>query len=309
MITIYKTTEAGLMRIDEVTNGCWVQATNPTPEEITQIQTLGVPQDFMMYALDLDERSRVEKSNGDTLIVVKIPHYQGETEDIPYSTIPLGIMLATNFVVTVSKLDCDLLRDAVAGRIRGLTTAKRNRFVLHLFLSIASRYLNCLREIDRKVDALEDKLQRSTRNQEVLELLKYQKSLTYFTTALRSNELMMERLQRSQLFQMYPEDLDLLEDVLTENQQAIEMVNIAGAILSQMMDAFASIISNNLNIVMKFLASITIVLSLPTLVASLFGMNVQLPLANSPMAFLFILVISLLVSIAVAWLFARRDWL
>jgi len=309
MIRIYKTTEAGLMEIDEVINGCWVQVTNPTPDEIAKVQTLGVPQDFVMYALDLDERSRVEKSNGDTLIVVKIPRYQGETEDIPYSTIPLGIMLATNFVVTVCKLDCDLLRDAVAGRIRGLSTVKRNRFILHLFFSTANRYLNYLREIDRKVDALEDKLQRSTRNQEVLELLKYQKSLTYFTTALKSNELMMERLQRSQLFMMYPEDLDLLEDVLTENQQAIEMVNIAGAILSQMMDAFASIISNNLNIVMKFLASITIVLSLPTLVASLFGMNVQLPLENNPIAFLFVLGISLLLSVVVAWVFARRDWL
>ncbi len=309
MITIYKTTEAGLREISEVTDGCWVRVTNPTPEEIAQIQTLGVPQDFMMYALDLDERSRVEKSNGDTLIVVKVPLYQGETEDIPYSAIPLGIMLAKNMVVTVCKLDCDLLRDAIAGRIRGLTTSKRNRFILHLFLSTATRYLNYLREIDRKVDALEDKLQRSTRNQEVMGLLKYQKSLTYFTTALKSNELMMERLQRSQLFQMYPEDLDLLEDVLTENQQAIEMVNIAGAILSQMMDAFASIISNNLNIVMKFLASITIVLSLPTLVASLYGMNVELPLGNNPIAFLFVLGISLLLSLIVAWIFARRDWL
>ncbi len=309
MITIYKTTEAGLREISEVTDGCWVRVTNPTPEEIAQILALSVPQDFIMYALDLDERSRVEKSNGDTLIVIKVPLYQGETEDIPYSTIPLGIMLAKNMVVTVSKLDCDLLRDAVAGRIRGLSTTKRNRFILHLFHSTANRYLNYLREIDRKVDALEDKLQRSTRNQEVLELLKYQKSLTYFTTALKSNELMMERLQRSQLFLMYPEDLDLLEDVLTENQQAIEMVNIAGAILSQMMDAFASIISNNLNIVMKFLASITIVLSLPTLIASLFGMNVQLPLEHNPLAFLFILGISLLVSVAVTWVFTRRDWL
>jgi magnesium transporter len=159
------------------------------------------------------------------------------------------------------------------------------------------------------VDALEDKLQRSMRNQEVLELLKYEKSLTYFTTALKSNELMMERLQRSQLFQTYPDDLELLEDVLTENQQAIEMVNIAGAILRQMMDACASIISNNLNIVMKFLASITIVLSLPTLVASLYGMNVRLPFEASPLAFPLILVVSFVLSVSVAWIFSKRDWL
>ena len=202
-----------------------------------------------------------------------------------------------------------MLRDVVAGRLRGFSTTKRNRFILHLFLSTATRYLNYLREIDHKVDALEDKLQRSTRNQEVLELLKYQKSLTYFTTALKSNELMMERLQRSRLFQTYPEDLELLEDVLTENQQAIEMVNITGTILSQMMDAFASIISNNLNIVMKLMASVTIVLSLPTMVYSFYGMNVGLPLETHPYAFLFILILSLVLSLIVVWSFARRDWL
>lgn len=309
MITIYKTTEAGLITIDEVITGCWVQVTNPTPEEIVKIQALGVPQDFIAYALDLDERSRVEKSNGDTLIVVKIPHYQGDTSDIPYTAIPLGIMLSPNFVVTICRMESDLLHDAAAGRVRGLSTSKRHRFTLYLFLNIATRYLICLREINRRVDVLEDKLQRSTRNQEVLELLKYEKSLTYFTTALKSNELMMERLQRNQLFQTYPDDLELLEDVLTENRQAIEMVNIASAILSQMMDAFASIISNNLNVVMKFLASITIIISLPTVVASFFGMNVRLPLANSPLAFLMILGISLLIALLVAWNFSRRNWL
>jgi len=166
-----------------------------------------------------------------------------------------------------------------------------------------------LREITKAVDILEDQLQQSTRNKEVLDLLKYQKSLTYFTTALKSNELMMERLQRSQLLRTYPEDEDLLEDVLTENQQAIEMTNITSNILSSMMDAFASIISNNLNTVMKFLASITIVLSLPTLVASFFGMNVHLPLELHPNAFIYIILISVLISLVVVYIFWRRDWL
>ncbi|HQE92244.1 MAG TPA: magnesium transporter CorA family protein [Anaerolineae bacterium] len=309
MITFLKTTEEGLLRVNEVVPGCWIRATDPTPEEVAQLQALGVPQDFISYALDLDERSRVEKSNGDTLIVVKIPHYQGDTSDIPYIAIPLGIMLAPNFVVTICRVESDLLRDAAAGRLRGLSTGKRNRFTLYLFLGTATRYLHCLREINRRVDELEDKLQRSMRNQEVLELLKYEKSLTYFTTALKSNELMMERLQRNQLFQTYPDDLELLEDVLTENRQAIEMVNISSAILSQMMDAFASIISNNLNVVMKFLASITIIISLPTVVASFFGMNVHLPLENSPFAFPIILIISVAIAVLVAWNFSRRDWL
>ncbi|HNT77969.1 MAG TPA: magnesium transporter CorA family protein [Anaerolineae bacterium] len=309
MITIFKTTDEGLVQVSEVVAGCWIRAVDPTPEEISRLQAMGIPADFIAYALDIDERSRVEKSNGDTLIVIKIPHYQGDVADVPYTTIPLGIMLSPTFVVTICRMDSDLLREVTSGRMRGISTNKRNRLTLNLFLRTATQYLNYLREINRRVDALEDKLQRSMRNQEVLELLKYEKSLTYFTTALKSNELMMERLQRSQLFQTYPDDLELLEDVLTENQQAIEMVNIAGAILSQMMDAFASIISNNLNIVMKFLASITIVLSLPTLVASLYGMNVGLPFENNPLAFLFILVLSVVLSVSVAWVFRKRDWI
>ena len=180
--------------------------------------------------------------------------------------------------------------------------------MLRLLLYTANRYLSHLREITKVVDALEDQLQLSTRNKEVLELLKYQKSLTFFTTALKSNELMMERLQRSRLFQAFPEDEDLLEDVLTENQQAIEMTNITSNILSSMMDAFASIISNNLNGVMKLLAAITIVLSLPTMVASFFGMNVHLPLETHPLAFLSLIGVSLLISLSVVYIFWRRDW-
>jgi len=166
-----------------------------------------------------------------------------------------------------------------------------------------------LREINKIVEGLEDQLQASTRNREVLELLKYQKSLTYFTTALKSNELMMERLQRSQILKAYPEDEDLLEDVITENQQAIEMTNIASNILSGMMDAFASIISNNLNAVMKFLAAITVVLSLPTMIASFYGMNVDLPLDHLPSAYIFPLGVSILVVVVVLVVFSRRDWL
>ena len=178
-----------------------------------------------------------------------------------------------------------------------------------LLLQTSSHYLSHLRQMTRRIDTLEDELQESTRNREVLELLKYQKSLTFFTTALRSNELMMERLQRSQWFATYPDDEDLLEDVITENRQAIDMTNITSNILSSMMDAFASIISNNLNSVMKLLASITIVLSLPTMVASFYGMNVILPLEGHPWAFLAILGISLVISSVSAFLFWKRDWL
>lgn len=309
MISIYKNSESGLVSLPEITSGSWLNVINPTPEEIACLQSLGVPQDYILYPLDLDERARTERENGDLLIVLRIPYFNGKDADIPYTTVPLGIILTPEHIITVCKLDTDMLREFANGRVRDISTNKRLRFVMRILLATATKYLNYLREITKAVDFLEDQLQLSTRNREVLGLLKYQKSLTYFTTSLKSNELMMERLQRSQLLHTYPEDEDLLEDVLTENQQAIEMTNITSNILSSMMDAFASIISNNLNSVMKFLASITIVVSLPATVAAFFGMNVDLPLDLNPHAFLFILLISLVVSTGAAVLFWRRDWL
>jgi magnesium transporter len=181
--------------------------------------------------------------------------------------------------------------------------------VLRLLLRAATRYLSHLRQITKAVDALEDQLQLSTRNKEVLALLKYQKSLTLFTTALKSHELLMKRLQQSQMFREYEEDEDLLEDVLTETQQAIEVTNISSNILSSMMDAFASIISNNLNSVMKFLASITIIVSLPTLIASFYGMNVKLPMDSHNLAFIVIVFLAIAVMALVGFIFWKLDWL
>ena len=168
--------------------------------------------------------------------------------------------------------------------------------------------MNLLREINRATELVEDKLQKSTRNSEVLELLKFQKSLTYFATALRSNEVMMERVQKTQIFNYYEEDQDLLEDVLTENQQAIQMTSIAAEILSGMMDAFASIISNNLNGVMKALAALTIILNMPTIVASFYGMNVELPGESHPLAFIWVFGLAIGMTAIATYIFYKRDW-
>ena len=308
MITFYKNTEQGLVTLPEPVEGAWINAIDPNPEEICLLQELGAPLDYLTYSLDMDERSRMERENGELLIVVRIPYFQGTTVDIPYVTVPLGIILTKKYIMTICKWDNPILQNFASGRVRDLNTSKRQRFVLRILLVTAQKYLAYTREISKAVDRLEDQLQLSTRNKEVLELLKYQKSLTYFTTALKSNELMMERLQRSQLFKTFPEDEDLLEDVLTENQQAIEMTNIASNILSSMMDAFASIISNNLNAIMKFLASITIVLSLPTMIASFYGMNVNLPFEQHELAFLYVFGMTLLVTIPVIILFWKRNW-
>lgn len=308
MITILKTQPEGLITLQEPVMGSWINVIDPTPIEIEQLKTLGIPEDYITYPLDVDERARTERENGEVLILLRVPIYQGENEDIPYNTLPLGIILTPTVIVTICKRPVEILNTFSSGRVRNLSTTKFIRFLLHLLLRTAERYLAYVREINKKVDTIEDRLQLSTRNKELLELLKYQKSLTIFTTSLKSNELMMERLRRSQLFNMYPEDEDLLEDVLTENQQAIEMTNIAANILSAMMDAFASIISNNLNVVMKLLASITIVVSLPTMVFSFYGMNIQLPIETHPAAFLIVLATSLLISLLAVYIFVKRDF-
>jgi len=308
MLTIYKTTDQGLEQLESMANGTWVKAIDPTPEEIQQLVDWGIDVDYINYSLDFDEMARMERDEDYTFILLRIPHSQPE-EDVPFITIPLGIMIRGNTIVTICRYDKEMFRVLANGKYRLLRTSKRYRFALYIFLETATRYLTHLREINRMTDIIEDQLQKSTRNREVMELLKYQKSLTYFATALRSNEVMMERVQRTQIFNYYEEDQELLEDVLTENQQAIQMTGIATEILSGMMDAFASIISNNLNGVMKALAAITIILSVPTIVASFYGMNVELPGEVHPHAFLGILGISLALSAIAAFIFYKRDWL
>jgi magnesium transporter len=283
---------------------------DPNSDEIESLAAHGIPQDFLTYPLDVDERPRVEKEDdGTLLILIRVPYFQGRKEDIPFYTIPLGIIITSNLVLTVCRRQNDIIQEITGKKYKTLSTAKRNRFLLLLLLNTAAKFLSYLRDINKSTEALEDKLQQSIRNNEVYELLKYQKSLVYFKTALKSNELVLERLDRMKLFHQYPDDEDLLEDVITENQQAIETTNISSDILSSMMDAFASIISNNLNDVMKFLTSITIVISLPTMITSFFGQNIPGFWTTFTPAPLIILTVCVLICILVIYIFRRRDWL
>jgi magnesium transporter len=310
MLTFFKGNEkTGIEEVDTPIEGSWVNAIDPTEAEIDIIKNLGIPLDFITSSLDMDERPRTEKEDdGTTLILIKIPFYEGENLDVPYSTIPLGIISTDTHVITVCRRSNSILEELNRSKHKGFSTAKRVRFTLRILLFSALKFLAYLRQINYQVDLVEDKLQASMRNKEVLELLKYQKSLVYFETALKSNELMLERLQKTAIFHRFAEDEDLLEDVLTENQQAIEMVAIAENILSSTMDAFASIISNNLNVVMKFLASVTIVLSIPTIITSYFGMNVLIPYADTPWAYLGIIALFVIVCIVVVLIFIRKNW-
>lgn len=308
MIKIFKNSENGLQEIENAEPGCWIKVIDPTAGEKALLKSMDINEDYLVYSLDPDERARIEK-DGHLLILLRIPYFSGESEDIPFTTTTLGIIITDDFMITICRQPTDILDRFASGTYRGFSTAKFYRFVLQILLLTANTYLQFLRQITRKVDSLEDSLEKSTRNKEVLGLLKYQKSLTHFTTALKSNELMMKRLQNNPIFKKFPEDEDLLEDVLTETQQAIEMTNIQSNILSGMMDAFASIISNNLNGVMKFLASVTIIISLPTMIASFFGMNLDNPFAVHSWGFMGTVIGSLVLAIGVGIIFWHRDWL
>ena len=307
MLSIYKNTESGFETLDTIANGAWVNVVDPTPDEIEKLVNWGMEMDYVNYSLDQDEMPRMERDEEYTFILLRIPMHQPES-DIPYNTVPLGIMILGNKIITVCRYDSDIFKSLTNGKYKQMKTGKRYRLTLYIFLETAARYLNLLRDINRATELVEDRLQKSTQNRELLELLKYQKSLTYFATALRSNEVMMERVQKTQLFNYYEEDQDLLEDVLTENQQAIQMTSINTEILSSMMDAFASIISNNLNVVMKALAALTIILNVPTIVASFYGMNVNLPGEGHPLAFLTVLGLALGLTAVATFIFYKRDW-
>ncbi|MCD6577316.1 MAG: magnesium transporter CorA family protein [Anaerolineaceae bacterium] len=309
MITYYKTIENKLVKIKAHTHGAWINVVNPTQNEIDEIESWGIPREFIIDPLDVNERARTERDMKFTFILSRIPYTQGEEEDIPYITIPFGIILFRDYIITICSCMNDLISRIIKNKGEKYSTVKRNRFILQIMLANASLYLDYLREINSKVETAEDELQRSVHNRELLELLKFQKSLVYFSTALKSNELIFERLSRQKFFISYPDDADLLEDVIIENLQALEMTNIASNLLVQMMDAFASLIQNNQNIIFKIMTALTIILSLPTIISGYWGMNVGLPMENNPNSFIYLVLISLGIMLMLAMYFKRIDWL
>lgn len=239
-----------------------------------------------------------------------IPSIEERNDKDWYVTIPMGIITTEEVIITVCLEETPVLGAFMDGRVRDFHTYMKTRFILQVLYKNASLFLQYLRIIDKKSGVIEEKLHQSTKNRELIELLELEKSLVYFTTSLRSNEVVLEKLMRNEKIKKYPEDTDLLEDVIIENKQAIEMANIYSGILSGTMDAFASVISNNLNIVMKFLATITIVMSIPTMVASFYGMNVNsrgMPFADSPYGFVIVMGFTLVLTLIVAWIFSKKD--
>ena len=311
MIRIFKTEDGAMHEKEEMQPGCWIALTNPTASEIIDIaDDVYKRQDHLRAPLDEEERSRIEVEDEYTLILVDIPSIEERNGKDWFVTIPLAIITTKDVLITVCLEETPVLTSFMDGRVRDFHTFMKTRFILQILYKNATQFLLYLRIIDKKSEVIERKLHQSQKNEELIELLELEKSLVYFTTSLRSNEVVLEKLLRIEKIKKYPEDTDLLEDVIVENKQAIEMANIYSGILSGTMDAFASVISNNLNIVMKFLATVTIVLSIPTMIASFYGMNVNshgMPFADSPYGFAIVLGLTLLLSLFVAYIFNKKD--
>lgn len=316
MVEIFKKQGEELVQLEQAEPGCWINVYPPFNHETLERLSEGysIPLDFLTDSLDIDERSRFEYEDGIKLIVLNTP-IVNEGEVVPdnqsvYITIPIGIMLMKDMVLTISPYNNPVIDSFINQRVKRFDPANKNLFVLQLFDRNVFYFLHYLKQINNKRNLFEEELFHSSRNEELSQLMNLQKSLVYFVTTLRSNELMMMKIQRTDFLRIKDDEdaVDYLGDVVIDNSQALEMSNVYTNILNGTMDAFASIISNNLNQVMKRLTSVTIVLMVPTLVASFYGMNVELPIQHNPQAFVLILMLSIFLSVVLTWFFLRKRW-
>ena len=297
--------------IQEYKKGSWINLVAPTDDEIKKVcNKLKINEDFIKYSLDYEEKARIdiEEDDNTILFIIDVPITEKENNEKVYSTMPLGmIVVRDDFFITVSLKQNRVITELEKNK--NIFTYKKSRMILQVFYKNAQMYLSELKKIDREKENTEKELNNSMKNRELLKMMNLEKSLVYITTSLKSNELVMEKTLRGKIIKLYDEDEDILEDAIVENKQAIEMAKIYSDILSGTMDAYASIISNNLNIVMKVLTTITIILSIPTILGSFWGMNVDVPLASSPFGFYIIVTISILASVIAYILFKKGNML
>ncbi len=324
MLTAFTTVNGHLQLLERESleeKNIWLNLINPTEKEIQQvIQRTGIDQDFIMAALDEEERSFIDYDDDQIAIVVDVPYSMGSAAPVIYHTVPMGIFVTGDAVVTVSLRPTEVLEHVIKSR-RGNLGRPWARFVLDLLYAVSSYYLHYLKMIDRLINDIESEMHHSLRNEKIVRLMNLEKSLVYFTISLRTNETVLEKLLRiynrkgdeeeaniiMYILAMNDEDEERLEDVITENRQAIEMCDIYNRILRGMRETFSSIISNNLNIVMRFLTSVTIILAIPTVIFSFYGMNVNLPLMHVSFAFIVITLGTIISMIAGVWILLKKG--
>lgn len=312
MIQIYKSlseNDGTLKKIASLEPGCWVNIIAPSQEELLLIsKKTGVPLEFLRAPLDDEETSRIEIQGDFILIIVDIPFTEMEDNSLTYDTYPLAIIHTKNELITVCLKNSKVLTDFSSNKVRNFYSFKKSRFILQILNRVSTYYLLYLRQIDKKSIMIEKRLHKSMKNRELVQLHSLSKSLVYFSTSLKSNEITLEKMLKLDVIQRYEEDKDVLEDVIIENKQAIEMTDIYSNILGSTMDFFASVISNNLNIVMKVLASVTILMSTLTVISGIYGMNFDyLPLLHHPYGFHIIMTLSVILCGVIAFILYKKD--
>lgn len=297
-----------LKQLAEPNSSCWINLVNPSDSEVNLVSQLtGISDVMLKTALDEEESAHTDIEGKNTMIVVDIPILEEENSNIVYSTLPLGIVMNEKYIVTVCLKECSLIHDFLSERVKGINTFKHDRLLLQLLYRNATKFLQHLRQMDKASHRIQSELHKSMKNKEVILLLELEKSLVYFSTSLRANEAVINKIANFEMIKSDPYNINLLDDLVIENKQAIEMCNIYRDILSGTMDAFASIISNNVNIVMKLLTVITIILSIPTLIASLWGMNVPVPFQQNPAGFWIVVSIIVPVTVAIAYFIIKHT--
>ena len=315
MVKIYNTNieTNEFKEIKEYAKGSWINMVNPNEKEIQEVcENLKINDQFIRDALDFEEKARIDQEDDDNtiLFVVDVPIIEKVEGVDTYTTMPVGmIVVRDDYFITVSLRKNRIIEDFEKRKIKNFQTYKKTRFIFQILYLNASYYLTYLKQINKETEFAEYILKNSMRNKELLKMLSLEKSLVYFATSLKSNEIVMEKTLRGRIIKLYDEDEDILEDAITENKQAIEMAQIYNNILNGTMDAYASIISNNLSGVMKTLTSITIILAVPTMISSFWGMNVNLPLQNNPYGFIIMVLLAVLITVIVTIWLNKKDML
>lgn len=315
MIRILKNTEQEkqLKQLERIEKGCWIDLEKPTDKEIAYvIRETGVDETLLKYALDEEETSHIDTEDDQILVSINMPITEKNKRGKLYTTMPMGILVVRDdYVITISSEKFSLMdrlskKKTIVGEI---ATYKKSRLAFQLIYITSVEFLRYLTYISRDMEVFEDNLTKSMSNKELLKLINYQKSMIFFNTALKTNQSVMERLRRGKLIKLYEEDEDILEDAVIENRQAMEMASTYSEILNGMTDIFGTVVSNNLNNVMKLLTSITLIISIPTLIASIMGMNVSFPFDTGVYGFYTIVGITAIVTILVAIWLNKKDML
>lgn len=313
MVKYFRTDDRQIHETDSIQSGVWIQMVNPTVAEGQMVaDTLNVDIEDVLAALDEEESSRIELQDGYTLILVDIPSIEIRHEKESYTTIPLGIILTSDEIVTICTEDTPVLQAFQNNRVKEFSTKKKLRFVYQILYRISVLYQSNLRVIDKRRTEIEERVANDTKEVDLIALHELESTLVYFATSLRANGVVLDRLTRYKRLEQYPEDKELLGDVIVENKQAIEMTTIYRDIINGTRELMSSVIDNRLNNVMKYLTSITLVMAIPTVISGLYGMNVEgkgMPFANSIYGFGIICFLTVLVCVITMFILRKKKML